>query len=215
MFFATLLGEGTTRGPQLAGRNVLLRTPVLGDWRAWSEVRHASRAFLTPWEPAWPFDALSRAAFRRRLRQQQAEWRSGQGLTLFVFDRRGSELLGGISVTNLRRGVAQAASLGYWVGARHARRGVMTESLLLTLDFLFADLGLHRVEAATLPHNLASRRLLEKTGFREEGRGRGYLRIAGQWQDHVLYGLLAEDPRGPASPAWQAPRAEVLQAAAK
>ncbi len=215
MFFATLLGEGTARGPQLTGRTILLRPPVLGDWRAWSEVRHASRAFLTPWEPAWPFDALSRGAFRRRLRQQQAEWRSGQGLTLFVFDRRGGALLGGISVSNLRRGVAQAASLGYWVGARHARRGVMTEALLLTLDFLFVDLGLHRVEAATLPHNLASRRLLEKTGFREEGWGRGYLRIAGQWQDHVLYGLLAEDPRGPASPAWARAPLDALETAAK
>ena len=76
------------------------------------------------------------------------------------------------------------------------------EALLLLLDYLFGSLGLHRVEAACLPHNAASRRLLEKIGFREEGCGRGYLRIAGQWQDHMLYGLLADDPRGAASPAW-------------
>jgi ribosomal-protein-alanine N-acetyltransferase len=215
MFFAGLIGEGSPRGPHLTGPTVTLRQPTLRDWRAWAELRHASRSFLLPWEPAWPFDALSRTAYRRRLRQQQAEWRSGQGLTLFVFLRRSGELLGGVSVTNLRRGVAQTASLGYWVGERHARKGVMTEGLLLTLDFLFIDLGLHRVEAATLPHNTASRRLLEKIGFSEEGRGRGYLRIAGEWQDHVLYGLLAEDPRGRSAAAWAESETPILHTAAK
>lgn len=215
MFFAALIGDGGSRGPILTGDRVVLRQPTLRDWRAWSELRHASRGFLTPWEPAWPFDALGRKAYRRRLRQQTAEWRGGMGVTFFVFGRRDGHLMGGISVTNLRRGVAQSASLGYWVGERFARQGVMTEALLLVLDFLFVDLGLHRVEAATLPHNTASRRLLEKIGFVEEGRGRGYLRIAGQWQDHVLYALLAEDPRGAASPAWRYGPDPVLQSAAK
>jgi ribosomal-protein-alanine N-acetyltransferase len=204
-----LIGQGSPRGPVLHGTRLLLRQPARADWRGWAEARHASRHFLAPWEPAWPYDALTRKAFRRRLRQQHAEWRSGQGITFFVFDKRGAATdgagatpLGGISVTNLRRGVAQSASLGYWVAERHARQGVMTEALLLVLDFLYGDLALHRVEAATLPHNAASRRLLEKIGFREEGRGRGYLRIAGQWQDHVLYALLAEDPRGRDAAAW-------------
>ncbi len=217
MVYAALIGEAGPRGPTLSRGRVLLRRPVLRDWRAWAELRHASRHFLTPWEPAWPYDALSRKAFRRRLRQQAAEWRQGAGITFFVFDRRGGQLLGGISVTNLRRGVAQAASLGYWVGERHARQGLMTEALLVLLDYLFDDLGLHRVEAACLPRNAASRRLLEKLGFREEGRGRGYLRIAGEWQDHVLYALLTEDARGTASPAWSlavAPEPEAAGGAA-
>jgi ribosomal-protein-alanine N-acetyltransferase len=213
MPFAFLIGDGPPRGPILQGERLLLRQPAARDWRGWAEVRHASRHFLAPWEPAWPYDALTKKAYRRRLRQQHAEWRGGQGITFFVFDKRSAALsgtglapMGGISVTNLRRGVAQSASLGYWVAERHARQGVMTEALLLVLDFLFVDMALHRVEAATLPHNTASRRLLEKIGFREEGRGRGYLRIAGQWQDHTLYGLLAEDPRGRAAPGWEIAR---------
>ncbi|WP_375593297.1 GNAT family protein [Algihabitans albus] len=202
MLFPALIGETSSRGPKLTGERVTLRQPTSRDWRAWAELRHASRQFLMPWEPAWPHDALTRAAYRRRLRQQAAEWRQGLGVTFFIFDRRSEHLLGGISVTNLRRGVAQTASLGYWLGERHVGQRVMTEALLLLLDYLFGSLGLHRVEAACLPHNAASRRLLEKIGFREEGCGRGYLRIAGQWQDHMLYGLLADDPRGAASPAW-------------
>lgn len=218
MLFPALIGDTGPRGPKLTGARVLLRQPTSRDWRSWSALRHASRQFLTPWEPAWPHDALTRAAYRRRLRQQAAEWRQGLGVTLFIFDLRSERMLGGISVTNLRRGVAQTASLGYWVGERQARQGLMTEALLLTLDYLFGGLGLHRIEAACLPHNVASRRLLEKIGFQEEGRGRDYLRIAGQWQDHVLYGLLADDPRGLESPAWsgaRADRAAALDAAAK
>ena len=102
-------------------------------------------------------------------------------------------MLGGISLTNVRRGVAETCSFGYWIGERHARQGYMTEGLQLVLAFAFDALRLHRVEAACLPHNAPSRGLLLKSGFREEGYAREYLCIDGRWQDHVLFALLKED----------------------
>jgi ribosomal-protein-alanine N-acetyltransferase len=125
------------------------------------------------------------------------ERRHGSGYSLFVFRAEDDVLLGGISLSNIRRGVAQTASIGYWIAERHARRGYMSESLTAMLDFAFKTLGLHRVEAACLAANEASRRLLEKHGFQEEGVARGYLRINGRWQDHVIYSLLQGDRAAP------------------
>lgn len=171
----------------------MLRPPQGRDYAAWAALRSESRAFLEPWEPTWAPDALSRNAYRWRLRHYERDQREGWGYTLFIMRRDSGDLLGGISLGNLRRGVAQTASLGYWMGAPHAGQGYMSEALFALLDFAFGPLGLHRVEAACLPHNAASRRLLQKLGFSEEGLARGYLRIAGRWQDHVLYGQLADD----------------------
>ena len=185
---------GTAPPPfRLAGRRTVLRAPDRVDWRAWAELRHASRAFLTPWEPSWGEDALSRTAFRRRLARYALEWHSDQGYTFLLWHLEDDALLGGISLTNVRRGVAESASVGYWVGEAHAHQGYMTEGLALTLKFAFERLRLHRVEAACLPHNAPSRGLLLKGGFREEGYAREYLCIDGKWQDHVLFGILASD----------------------
>ncbi|MEX0758989.1 MAG: GNAT family protein [Tistlia sp.] len=193
--------------PRLSGPRLELRAPSLDDWPAWSDLRRESRAFLTPWEPSWPADALTAAAFRRRIRQYDRERRAGSGHAFLVFRRDAaapgraelgrSELVGAASLTNLRRGVAQSASLGYWTGRRHARQGYMQEALGLLIGWSFGPLGLHRLEAACLPANRPSRSLLEKLGFREEGLARGYLMIDGRWQDHLLYGLCREDWRAP------------------
>lgn len=177
---------------RVVGRRVSLRAPERGDWRDWTELRRQSRAFLTPWEPVWSDDALTRAAFRRRLARYAVDWRSDQGYSFLMFRLDGA-LLGGLSLSNVRRGVAESGSLGYWVGASHARQGYMSEGLRLLLGFAFQRLRLHRVEAACLPHNAASRRLLLKTGFREEGYAREYLCIDGRWQDHVLFAILADE----------------------
>ncbi|HWE74523.1 MAG TPA: GNAT family protein [Stellaceae bacterium] len=185
---------GTAPPPfRLAGRRTVLRAPDRIDWRQWAELRHASRAFLTPWEPSWGEDALSRAAYRRRLARYALEWHSDQGYTFLLFRIEDDALLGGISLTNVRRGVAESASVGYWTGAAHARQGYMSEGLALTLRFAFERLRLHRVEAACLPHNAPSRGLLLKSGFTEEGYAREYLCIDGKWQDHVLFGILAHE----------------------
>jgi len=192
-----LPGFFAVRGAKIEGRRVYLRPPRDGDWRVWADLRATSRDFLSPWEPTWPADALGRAAFRRRVRLVGMEWREDLGYSWLIFRRSDHVMIGGLTLSNLRRGVAQMASLGYWVGETHARHGYMTEALLALLPYAFDRLGLHRIEAACLPNNIASRRLLAGLGFVEEGHARRYLRINGSWQDHVLYSLLKEDLKTP------------------
>ena len=181
---------GPDRDLRLQWRRVYLRHPVPRDWRAWSALRADSRAFLASWEPTWAYDALSRAAFRRRLKIYRTELRQGVTYSFLIFRAADGMLLGGITLSNLRRGVAQTATLGYWIGAPHARQGYMSEALWAVLEYAFQRLGLHRVEAACLPDNEASRRLLLKVGFHEEGYAREYLRINGSWRDHQLFAIL-------------------------
>ena len=183
------------RGPRLKFGRIYIRPGRSSDWRAWSTLRGESRSFLVPWEPSWTGDALSRAAFRRRLRSHDAEWQRGTGYSFLLFRAEDDALLGGLTLSNVRRGVAQSASLGYWIGERYARQGYMSEGLRAILDYAFDRLSLHRVEAACLPGNRASQGLLLKTGFREEGYSRQYLRINGRWQDHRLFAVLQSDLR--------------------
>jgi len=178
---------------RLNGGKVYLRSPVERDWRAYVEVRAASRKFLEPWEPTWPPDALGREAYFRRLNRYAADWRDGVGHSFFIFGNDDDALLGGISMSNVRHGVAQCGTLGYWIGEPHARQGYMNEALWLIIEFCFGQLGLHRIEAACLRHNEASQKLLQRADFTQDGYARKYLKIRGEWQDHLLYSLLAED----------------------
>ncbi len=180
---------------QLDGPRVMLRPPVRTDEKQWIAIREESRDFLEFWEPTWPSDATTPAAFRRRLKKFTSDWRDGATYAFLIFRRGDEALLGGITLSNVRRGVAQSASIGYWMGKRHARNGYMAEAIQLALDFSFDTLGLHRVEAACLPSNTPSRNLLLKSGFIQEGFARRYLRINGTWQDHVSFAILRTDPR--------------------
>ena len=164
------------------------------DYEQWRWLRELSRDFLTPWEPTWPADDLTRGAFRRRLRRHAEEIDRDEAYPFFIFREGDHALLGGLTLGQVRRGVAQAATLGYWMGEPHAGRGHMARAVRATTGFAFATLRLHRLEAACLPHNLASQRLLERVGFQREGYARAYLRIAGVWQDHLLFALLESDP---------------------
>lgn len=187
------LRSGAERGLRLQHGRVYLRAPRHGDWQAWAKLRKESRDFLAPWEPSWTDDALTRAAFRRRLRSYDLEWHRGTSYSFLVYRREDEALLGGATLSNVRRGVAQSASLGYWIGQRFAHQGYMTEALTAVLEFAFERLALHRVEAACLPTNEASRGLLLKLGFEEEGYSRQYLRIDGRWRDHCLFAILKGD----------------------
>jgi ribosomal-protein-alanine N-acetyltransferase len=179
----------------LEGKVVRLRPPLAADYVAWSKLRGDSRDFLTPWEPTWAPDELSRAAFRRRLRRYEQAARAGTGRMYFVFDRKAGELVGGCQLSNIRQGVAQsAASLGYWMGRRHAGKGLMTDAVTTLVRHAFDRLGFHRIEAACLAANAASRRVLTKAGFTAEGTARKYLKINGEWQDHLLFAIIAGDP---------------------
>ena len=191
-----LIGEAY---PIIQGRGVHLRPPTSGDYAAWAELRNRSRDHLMPWEPQWSRDELSRSAFRRRLRHYHREIREDQGYAFFLFRDGDETLLGGLTLSNVRRGVTQAVSLGYWLGQPYVRRGVMTSAVAAVAPFVFDELKLHRLEAACLPHNQASIRVLQLNGFQNEGLARRYLKIDGQWRDHLLFALLADDPRTVAS----------------
>lgn len=195
MFSITPLSTSGQRATRKEGRRVLLRSPAPEDWRAWAELRAKSRKHLAPWEPTWPRDALTRALYRRRMRQYAEEWRQGLGYSFFVLSRDEQVLLGGLSLSNVRRGVAQAASLGYWIGLPHANKGYMTEAIGVALAFAFEDLDLHRVEAACLPRNGASKTVLARNGFQEEGYAKAYLKIDGDWRDHLLFAINKEEWR--------------------
>jgi ribosomal-protein-alanine N-acetyltransferase len=181
--------------PAISGEGIVLRAPQPADYAEWAELRGASRAFLVPWEPTWPADDLTRAAFRRRLRRYAEDQRNDLAYPFFLFRQQDNVLVGGLTLGNIRRGVAQAGTLGYWMGVAHARQGHMTAAVRALLAFAFATLRLHRVEAACIPANVPSVRLLEKTGFTREGYARQYLCINGVWQDHVLYARLKDDPQ--------------------
>lgn len=186
-------GLGLPIDERIDGRNVYIRPPAETDWSAWAQLREVSRDFLAPWEPTWPADCLARAAFRRRLRHYAEEWHTSQGYAFFIFSRADDGLRGGITLSNVRRGVAQTGTLGYWVGKPFARQGVMSDGLRCMLRFAFEQLRLHRVEAACLPRNDASRGVLTKAGFREEGFAPKYLRINGEWEDHLLFAILEDE----------------------
>jgi [ribosomal protein S5]-alanine N-acetyltransferase len=189
-FFRTVSFSEPT--PAIEGDSVVLRVPQMADHDEWAAVRETSRDFLTPWEPTWPVDDLTRGAFRRRLKRYSEDVRSDQSYAFFVFRREDSALVGGLTLANVRRGVAQAGSVGYWMGRPFVRRGYMTAAVKAVLPFAFATLRLHRVEAACIPTNEASIHLLEKCGFVREGYAREYLCINGVWQDHLLFARLQQ-----------------------
>lgn len=183
--------------PLIRGDGLYLRPAVSADFAAWAELRAQSRDFLKPWEPTWPDDDLTRAAFRRRLRRQVEDMSRDESFTFLIFDAATDALLGGLTIGGVRRGVAQTATLGYWMGASYAGRGRMTRAVAAATRYGFSTLRMHRIEAACLPENVASMTLLERNGFQREGFARAFLKIDGAWRDHVLYALLEhEAPRG-------------------
>ncbi len=173
-----------------------LRPPVLSDFGAWSGLRRDSIGFLTPWEPIWSRDHLSRKAFSNRVYWAQRSISNGSALPLFLIHREDQMLLGAITLDNIRRGPSQAGTLGYWIGAPFARQGYMREAIQAVVHYAFEFLDLSRIEAACLPENAASRGVLEKTGFKYEGVAQAYLQINGRWRNHVLYANLHPDRRG-------------------
>ncbi len=176
--------------PTLLGEGIVIRAPRRSDFAAWAEVRRASRDHLVPFEPSWTLSDLTPAIFAARLRRARREARAGTDFLFLIFARDDSHaLLGGITLSNVRRRAAQTGTLGYWMRADRTGQGIMTHAVGLVADHAFGPMGLNRLEAACLPHNQASRRVLEKNGFAEEGFAPEYLNLNGAWRDHVLYGL--------------------------
>jgi ribosomal-protein-alanine N-acetyltransferase len=179
--------------PVIKGQGIYLRYPRIADYAGWAKLRGDSRDFLTPWEPVWADDELTRGAFRRRIKRYQKETRLDSAYVFFVLRESDDALLGGVTLSNVRRGVTQCCTLGYWIGAQFARKGYMTHAVKALVPFIFRTLGLHRIEAACLTDNEASKNLLARTGFRQEGLARRYLLINGAWADHLLFALLKDE----------------------
>ncbi len=187
---------GRRRQVRLVTERLVLRSPRHSDFRPWMDLRQISREFLAPWEPAWSSDHLTRKAFSDRVYWAQRSVADGNALPLFLIRREDEALLGAVTLDNIRRGPAQAGTLGYWIGEPHALKGYMREAIDAVVHYSFAMLDLSRVEAACLPENVASRRVLEKAGFKYEGVAQSYLQIGGRWRNHVLYANLRPDRRG-------------------
>ena len=178
---------------KLTGERVFLRPPKRRDALKWQKLRMSSKSFLVPWEPSWDASSCTRRAYLRYFKNSNYLANMDRAYSFLIFKTEDNTLLGGINIGNVRRGVSQSASLGYWIGEKHSRNGYMKEALKLLIPSLFVDLRLNRIEAATLEENIASKNLLKKIGFKKEGVLRKYLKINGTWRDHILYGLLEND----------------------
>ena len=178
---------------KLTGERVFLRPPKRRDALKWQKLRMSSKSFLVPWEPSWDASSCTRRAYLRYFKNSNYLANMDRAYAFLIFKNDDKSLLGGINIGNVRRGVSQSASLGYWIGEKHSRNGYMKEALKLLIPSLFVDLRLNRIEAATLEENIASKNLLKKIGFKKEGVLRKYLKINGTWRDHVLFGLLEND----------------------
>ncbi|SEM97242.1 ribosomal-protein-alanine N-acetyltransferase [Gemmobacter aquatilis] len=187
---------GLRRKVRIETERLTLRPPEHGDYRDWSRLRADSAAFLSPWEPVWAPDHLTRKAFTNRVYWARRAMAQGTALPVMLIRREDQALLGAITLDNIRRGPVQAGTLGYWIGQPHARQGYMREAILALVHHAFTVLDLSRIEAACLPENLPSRGVLERTGFKYEGVAQSYLQIAGRWRNHVLYANLRSDRRG-------------------
>ena len=189
------LWRDDTPDTELRDRAIVMRPPRLDDYDTWAKLRSASRDHTSPWEPLWAPDELTRAAYKRRMRHYETCWADGSGYPFFVFRKKDNVLIGACNLNNVRRGVLQAADIGYWIGRPYIRRGHARAAVKLICSFAFDTAGLHRIEAACRLENDASRSLLLSLGFKPEGIARQYLRIAGEWRDHDKFALLASDPR--------------------
>ena len=187
---------GRRREPRLETGRLILRPPRHADHRAWAKVREESREFLKPWEPNWASDHLTRRAFRHRVHWSNRAIRTERAYPFFIFLKNGGDFIGAVTLDNIRRGPAQSGTVGYWIAEAQTGNGYMREALMGVLVYAFETLGLGRVEAGCLPENAASRKVLEKSGFKYEGVAQAYLQIDGRWRDHVLYAALRRDRRG-------------------
>jgi len=180
----------------IESERLVLRFPLRKDFENWVVLRKKNEVFLNKWEPKKTEYFYSLRSFKLRVKWCKESFKNQRTLSLFIFLRKEKKLIGGITLDNIRKGSSQSASLGYWLAYEHTRNGYMTEAMKLIIDYGFNVLKLSRLEAATLPENEASRKLLEKIGFKYEGVAQSYLQIYGKWRNHIIYSKLREDRKG-------------------
>jgi ribosomal-protein-alanine N-acetyltransferase len=178
---------------ELNGDNVLLRPPQYSDWIDWSKVREVNKLYLQPWEPLWSPGELERSSFVKRVRMFEKLSTNDEAYSFLIFKNENTEFIGELNISNIQRGIIQSCSIGYWIAKKYEGLGMMSESLELIKSFIFHQLKLHRIEAACLPHNSPSLKVLLKNGFKIEGTARKLLKINNKWQDHTVFSYLYED----------------------
>lgn len=178
---------------RVEGERVTIRAFSPADVEELCELRLRNRDFLAPWEPLRTPTFHTLAGQRAEIERDRHEWAADRTYAFAIVAADGGAMLGRIALANIVRGAWENATMGYFVDQDRGRRGVCTEAVGLALRFAFGPCRLHRVQAAVMPHNAASKRVLEKNGFRHEGFSPHYLRLAGSWRDHDLFALTLED----------------------
>ncbi|GAA1787430.1 GNAT family N-acetyltransferase [Agromyces lapidis] len=169
---------------------VVMRLLAAGDGPALAAAYSRNREHLAPWEPLRTPEFFTPAWHHRDVAGAIARIHAGTSVPFVL--AQGEQIVGRVNLSDLVRGVFESAHLGYWVDERFVGRGLATTAVGVALHHARAA-GLHRVQAGTLVHNTGSQRVLERNGFERFGLARRYLRIAGEWQDHVMYERLLDE----------------------
>jgi [ribosomal protein S5]-alanine N-acetyltransferase len=194
----------TLTEPDLLDLPVSLRPVRVKDAAAWRDTRVRNAGWLRAWEPTNPETPLYRSSLGPYVSMARTMRREArQGLTVPWVVTYGGRFAGQLTVGSIVWGSARSAQVGYWIDEAHAGRGVIPTALAMAMDHCFFVIGLHRIEATIRPENHASRRVVEKLGFREEGLRRRSLHIDGAWRDHLCYAMTAEDAAGGLLPRWR------------
>ena len=175
------------------GDAVDIRPLTPDDLEAQLQLRIANREFMKPYDPRQPNHFFTRSGQEAHLRMSMQQWAEGRGYGFGVFERSTGDLIGRVALSNVVRGAWQNATLGYWISGDKNGRGYGTEAVQLATRFAFFNAGLHRVQAAIMPRNVRSIRVIEKAGYRFEGESPRYLSIDGVWEDHRIYAMTSEE----------------------
>jgi ribosomal-protein-alanine N-acetyltransferase len=178
---------------EITGQKVILRPPQYSDWKAWADERKKNKLYLQPWEPLWSINELERSSFVKRVRMFERLSHNDQAYSFLIFTSDNEDFIGEVNISNVQRGIIQSCTIGYWIAKDCEGKGMMSESLELVKEFIFNELKLHRIEAACLPHNMPSLKVLLKNGFIKEGTARKLLKINDKWQDHTVLSVIVDD----------------------
>jgi ribosomal-protein-alanine N-acetyltransferase len=188
------LRSGAPARQRIDGGRTAIRPLALGDVPEFADAVVANRGHTEPWEPIHVEAHYTRAGQEEIVRRDVEAWEQRLGYAFAVLDRSdGDRIIGRIALGNVVHGAWGNATLGYWVAAAAGGRGHATEAVRLICGFAFERAGLHRVQPAVIPRNIRSIRVVEKAGFRREGRALRYLQIAGRWEDHDIFAMTSED----------------------
>lgn len=163
---------------------------TIDDHEEWAHLRAVSRDNLQPWEPTWTDDVLSKSAFMKRVAFYETQINKGRGVYFLIKRKDDNKIVGGVSLRYIVGGNEQSCVIGYWCAVPYLRNGYVYEAVSATIDFVFKELKLNRIQASCMKNNQPSLNLLKKLGFEYEGTAKEYLKICGKWTDHEIFALV-------------------------